>query len=155
MHEEDGHAWVSMSLAGVHGSTKQEGQACALWYSGVCLRRHICAFCLRCVLTCHACARCLLDFLPRKLGVEDYCVLNSCAEMVVRRVEKEYFSSMQVSPHRAFRSCISPEGCKDQRGPMQDIAVPSASLPASALHFSSWLAGTAREPTNAALHITK
>ena len=38
------------------------------------------------------CRRCLEDTQPRQLTVEDYRVLNNCAEMVVRRLEAEQFS---------------------------------------------------------------
>ena len=43
-------------------------------------------------LTALVWARCLIDTQPRRLTVEDYRVLNNCAEMVVRRLEREVFS---------------------------------------------------------------
>ena len=36
--------------------------------------------------------RCLVDTQPRRLSVDDYRVLNNCAEMVVRRLEREVFA---------------------------------------------------------------
>ena len=49
--------------------------------------------------------RCLVDTEPRRLTVDDYRVLNNCAEMVVRRLEAERFAvdhagaASQVDPN--------------------------------------------------------
>ncbi|KAK9915679.1 hypothetical protein WJX75_002576 [Coccomyxa subellipsoidea] len=42
-------------------------------------------------------AMCLIDQKPRTLSVEDYRVLCSCAEMVVRRLEKQQFELLEAS----------------------------------------------------------
>ncbi|EIE27058.1 hypothetical protein COCSUDRAFT_45719 [Coccomyxa subellipsoidea C-169] len=42
-------------------------------------------------------AMCLIDQKPRTLSVEDYRVLCTCAEMVVRRLEKQQFELLEAS----------------------------------------------------------
>ena len=49
--------------------------------------------------------RCLADTQPRRLTVDDYRVLNNCAEMVVRRLEAEQFAGAHAgAAHTLLRS---------------------------------------------------
>lgn len=58
----------------------------------------------------HALRRCLIDQKPRTLSVEDYRVLCSCAEMVVRRLEKQQFE-VRRSARLAVCKCTPESAC--------------------------------------------
>ncbi|KAK9834150.1 hypothetical protein WJX81_003157 [Elliptochloris bilobata] len=50
-------------------------------------------------------AMCLVDTQPRRLTVDDYRVLNNCAEMVVRRLEADQFAVAHAgAAHQLLRS---------------------------------------------------
>lgn len=48
--------------------------------------------------------RCLVDTQPQRLSVDDYRVLNNCAEMVVRRLEREVFAREHMGAAHQVRA---------------------------------------------------
>lgn len=70
---------------------------------------------LRCLAEGTVPRRCLVDTQPRRLSVDDYRVLNNCAEMVVRRLEREVFAREHMGAAHQVRLLWRPWRVRNMR----------------------------------------